>query len=137
MEKTKKITILIAEDDKLILNALRDGLERAGFDVHVAHDGREALRLAKKICPSILLLDIAMPEKDGLEVLKEIRANEKTKNQHALIFSNLEDEKTINRARKLGVDEYLLKADFTIKDLITKIKEHCHDLKEVSFYYNI
>lgn len=78
-EKNKKITILIAEDDKLILNAMRDGLERAGFDVHVAHDGIEALKLSKNICPCIILLDIAMPEKDGLAVLKEIRANKKTK----------------------------------------------------------
>ena len=69
---TKK-KILLAEDDKFISRAYLDGLSRGGFEVISAADGNEAVRLAREEKPDIILLDLIMPDKEGLETIVELR----------------------------------------------------------------
>jgi DNA-binding response OmpR family regulator len=133
----QKTKILIAEDDKLIVNALTVGLDRAGFEVMFAYNGKDALEKIRGDKPDVLLLDLAMPIMDGFMVLKELKANEQTKNLPVLVFTNLADDESQRKVKDFGVDEYYLKADHTIKDLVHKIKEHCNEVRKIQFYYHI
>ena len=122
--KRKKPIILIAEDDKYIAHAFRDGFLRKGFEVINAYNGKEALEIIKKKIPGIILLDLVMPVKNGLEVLEEIKKDEKVKEIPVIVFSNLEEEESIKKAKELGAVEYLLKANFSMEEVIAKIKKY-------------
>lgn len=141
MLSTKKycadLRILIAEDDKFISRALKDGLSRAGFHIANAYNGEEALQMIKNESFDIILLDLIMPIKDGLEVLKEVKADKKYQNIPVLIFTNLDNDETVRQAKELGAEEYLTKADFTIIDIIAKIKEYCDTRKQMKVLYKI
>lgn len=123
MEKNK-YKVLVAEDDKFLAKAFKDKLEKEGFVVSVASDGNEALELLKKNQPDIMLLDLVMPIKDGFEVLEEIRLDPKIKKVPVIILSNLGQDSDIQKGKELGAVDYLIKADFTINDVVKKIKEH-------------
>lgn len=120
----QKYKILVAEDDKFLLKAFKDKLEREGFIVIVAVDGAETIKTLEKEKPDILLLDLVMPVKDGFEVLQEMRLDSKLKKIPTIILSNLGQDSDIKRGIELGAVDYLIKADFTIGDVVKKIKEH-------------
>ncbi len=122
-KKDKQIKILLAEDDKFISKAYQDGLGRAGFKVIAAYDGNEALKKAREEKPDIVLLDLIMPEKNGFETLEEIKADNDLKNIPIIILSNLGQDSDIQRGRDLGANDYLIKSNFSIKEVIEKIKE--------------
>ena len=123
-KKNKQIKILLAEDDKFISKAYQDGLGRAGFEVIAAYDGNEALNKIKSKKPNIILLDLIMPEKNGFEVLEEIKADNDLKNIPIIILSNLGQSSDIQRGRDLGANDYLIKSNFSIKEVIEKMKEY-------------
>ncbi|HNZ55342.1 MAG TPA: response regulator [Candidatus Paceibacterota bacterium] len=118
---TKKI--LIVEDDEFLrsLNAKR--LEGEGFEVLVAVDGNEALTKLTEIKPDLIFLDLLLPNVDGFEVLTKIKQDETTKNIPVIVFSNLGQAEDIEKAKKLGADDFMVKANFTLDDVISKIKE--------------
>lgn len=120
-----KTKVLIAEDDKFITRALEDGLKRVGFTIEKAGDGQEALEKIESTKPDVILLDLIMPKVDGFEVLEKINQKEEWKKIPILVFSNLETPEDIKRAKKLGGREYLLKANFTVADIIKKIEGYC------------
>ncbi|MCK5510121.1 response regulator [Candidatus Parcubacteria bacterium] len=123
-KKNKKIKILLAEDDKFISKAYQDGLGRAGFEVIAAYDGNEALNKIKSKKPNIILLDLIMPEKNGFEVLEEIKTDNDLKNIPIIILSNLGQASDIQKGRDLGANDYLIKSNFSIKEVIEKMKEY-------------
>lgn len=123
-KKNKQIKILLAEDDKFISKAYQDGLGRAGFEVIAAYDGNEALNKIKSKKPNIILLDLIMPEKNGFEVLEEIKTDNDLKNIPIIILSNLGQSSDIQRGRDLGANDYLIKSNFSIKEVIEKMKEY-------------
>lgn len=135
--KKNPLSILVAEDDKLIARAFKFSLTKAGFEVTNAYDGEEATEMIQKNKPDVVLLDMMMPKKTGLEVLKDIRNDKKLKKTPVLIISNVEDEKSIQKANELEVDEYLLKTSVTTKDIIHKIKKHCQGLNRAEITYRI
>ena len=118
---TKKI--LIVEDDEFLrsLNAKR--LEGEGFEVLVAVDGNEALTKLTETKPDLIFLDLLLPNVDGFEVLTKIKQDETTKNIPVIVFSNLGQAEDIEKAKKLGADDFMVKANFTLDDVISKIKE--------------
>ena len=115
--------ILIVEDDEFLrsLNAKR--LETEGFKVSVAVDGQNALDLIPKELPDLIFLDLLLPGVDGFEVLKKIKADDKTKAIPVIVFSNLGQKEDIERAHNLGAQDFLIKANFTLDDVVIKIKE--------------
>ncbi len=119
----KKI-ILLAEDDKFISKAYKDGLERAGFKVVIAFDGLETIKKAKQVKPDIILLDIIMPRLNGFNVLKRIKADDELKDIPVLITSNLGQESDIEKGKKLGAADYLIKADWSMREVIMKIDKY-------------
>lgn len=124
MAEDKKKKIFIVEDDEFLrsLNAKKLGDE--GYEVIVAIDGPSAITAIPENVPDLIFLDLLLPGgKDGFDVLAAIKADEKTKNIPVIVFSNLGQKEDIKRARDLGASDFLVKANFTLDDVVTKIKE--------------
>ena len=110
-------TILLAEDDRFLRRAAEVTLKQRGFNVLLACDGQEALDMARAYQPDLLLLDLLMPRKTGMEVLTELRAQPGTRDIRVLILSNSSKELEMQSARTLGVAGYWIKANISLKEL--------------------
>lgn len=119
----KKIKILIIEDDSFLLSMYAAKFELENFTVLLAPDGDKGLRLAPKEIPDIILLDIILPEKNGFEVLKGLRDDEKTKNIPVILLTNLSQKDDIDKGMGLGAVDYLIKAHFTPSEVVEKVKK--------------
>lgn len=122
MDTENKHTILIIEDDEFLRSLATKRLEKEGYLLAVAVDGESAFNVAFEAKPALILLDLLLPGKDGFEVLRQIRENEVLKSVPVIIFSNLGRQEDIERAQQLGADDFLIKANFTLDDLVEKIK---------------
>ena len=117
-----KKKIFIAEDDQFLSNAYRVKLTKEGFDVKIVDDGQELMTLLKVEQPSLIILDILMPVKDGFETLKEIKADASLKNIPVIIASNLGQKNDIDQGLSLGAVDYIIKSDLSLEDLVVKIR---------------
>ena len=115
--------ILLVEDDPLITEIYTTKLKESDFEVVSVSDGETAFRELQQSKFDLLVLDIVLPELTGFEVLTKIRNNEKLKNLKVLILSNLGQKSDIERAKKLGVITYLIKANFTPSEVVAEIKK--------------
>ena len=109
--------ILLVEDDRVLRRACEASLRRTGFSVTTAEDGREALDHVKADLPDLILLDLLMPRVNGLEVLRSLRADGRTKNVPVLILSNSSREQDIEEINQLDVAGYLVKSNLSLQDL--------------------
>ena len=116
-----KKAILILEDEDVLSRALRIALENEGFEVDVASSGEVAIDKINENQFDFFLLDLVIPGIDGFEVLKKIRE----KNTEALVFvlSNLSDDESKERAKKLGADEYFVKSETLLSEISSYIKK--------------
>lgn len=115
--------ILVIEDEDSLSEVLFNKLTLEGFDVLVAKDGFEGLRLASENHPDLIILDIIMPEMDGISMLQKLRNNDWGKDVPVIMLTNLSDTDKISEVMTLGVDDFLVKANWEISDLVKKIKE--------------
>ena len=122
MEREKKL-ILIADDQKDLNEPLSDKLTSAGFDVLSAYTGQHALLLAFQKKPDLILLDIIMPEVNGIEVLKRIRADEWGKTVKIIALTVMDDKAHRAMAEKAGVEDYLVKSEWKLDDIVERIKQ--------------
>jgi len=113
--------IVLADDEQFIAIAYKDGLERAGYDITVAHNGAEALEAVKSTKPDLVLLDLIMPKLNGFEVLKAIKADPAIKDIPVIILSNLSQPTDETEARQSGALDFIVKADISLKDLVERI----------------
>lgn len=97
--------------------------EQEGYKVLIALNGTPVMDMIKKCTPELVLLDIVMPEKDGYEVLKELKSNKLTKDIPILIFSNLAQDAEIKKGLKSGADDYFVKSDYTPTQLVSRVGE--------------
>lgn len=118
---TKNIKILLAEDDQFLSSLVAQRLNKEGYRVSNALDGKQVLTVFNENKPDLVLLDIIMPEMNGLEVLKTIRSNPENKDVIIIIFSNLGQDHEIEEAKKAGADDFLVKVNFTLKEVVDKI----------------
>ena len=116
-------TILIVEDEMGMRDSLREVLENGGHKIVVAEDGEIASQIIKKEVFDLVLLDIILPKKDGFEVLKELKSDEKTKETPVVLTTNLSDPKDIQKALALGATTYLVKSNYSLADIVTKVDE--------------
>jgi len=122
MAKDKAIHVLIIEDEPGFRLIYRGVLENAGFDVSEARDGKTGADMAVKLKPDIILLDLVLPELNGYEVLKKIRADKNTKNTPVIIFSVLGTEKDIQKGFELGANDYRIKGANSPIMIVDKIR---------------
>lgn len=115
-------TIIIVEDDDFLRSLAVTKLEKEGFTVTTAANGQEGLSLVTASVPDLLILDLMLPAMSGFDVLKAIKANEATKNIKVIVFSNLGEQSDIKTCLDLGANDYLVKANFTLDELVEKIK---------------
>ncbi len=115
--------IAIIEDDSAIHQMYRMKFESEGFDVQLAADGRTGVELVKKFRPDLVLLDMQMPEVDGLSALRIIRKEEWGKTVPVIILTNLGEEESPKELRSLGISGYIVKADLTPRQVVARVKE--------------
>ena len=104
-----KPLILVADDDGTHRRVLRNILEKAGFRVETAEDGKIALEMFSKLQPDVLLLDVEMPELDGFSICESIRAEEEVRETPIFIITGREDEGAVERAYSVGATDFLNK----------------------------
>lgn len=117
------LNILLVEDDPFLRDICGKKLAKEGYTIYEAVDGSEAIELARRVKPDIVLLDVILPTMDGFQVLKKIRSekDETIKNVPIIMLSNLGQEDDIKRAMDLGANDYLVKAHFTTDEIADRI----------------
>jgi DNA-binding response OmpR family regulator len=113
--------ILIVEDDEFLRSLTAKRLEKEGYKVAVAIDGESAVGIATTEKPDLVLLDLLLPGINGFEVLTKLRAEEAFKTVPVVVFSNLGQREDIEKAKSLGATDFLIKANFTLDDVVVKI----------------
>ena len=121
---TRKRKILLVEDDTALASVYRSRLELEGFDVCEANDGEDALSLAVSEHPDLILLDVMMPKISGFDVLDILRNTPETTNIRVIMLTALSQPKDKERAEQLGVDDYLVKSQVVIGDVVERVRYH-------------
>lgn len=116
--------ILLVEDDDSLANVYTQRLEAEGFDVRRVPNGEEALAAALNYKPDLVVLDVMMPKVSGFDVLDILRNTPETANLKIIMLTALSQESDLERAKQLGVDEYLVKSQVVIADVVDKIRAH-------------
>lgn len=116
--------ILVVEDDKFLIKAYNIKFTKEGFNVITAMDGVTGLDLAKSEVPKLILLDLMLPKIDGFEFLKRMSQDEKIKDIPVIILSNLGQQTDKDKALALGAKEYLIKADYSLDNIIAIVNKY-------------
>jgi DNA-binding response OmpR family regulator len=113
--------ILLAEDDRFLRRAAEAKLRQHGFQVRLATDGEQAVMFAMEDPPDLVLLDLLMPKRDGIEVLQALKASEATRQVPVVILSNSSKELEMQRASTLGAAAYWVKANLSLQELCDRV----------------
>ena len=113
--------ILIIEDEEIIISLIQKKLVKEGYDVSVARNGEDGLKMIKSLMPDLILLDIVMPKLGGLEMMEKMRRNEKIRDIPVVIVSNSGQPVELDRAKKLGVKDWLVKTQFDPQEVMDKV----------------
>jgi DNA-binding response OmpR family regulator len=116
--------ILLVEDDEGLANVYVTRLQAEGFDVRHVSNGEEALAAAKAYHPDLVLLDIMMPKVSGFDVLDILRNTPETTNVKVIMLTALSQPSDQERAKALGADDYLIKSQVVISDVVDRIRQH-------------
>lgn len=117
-----KNNILVVEDDPDLLSLVNQKLTSEGFKTTLAETGQQAIDYLKTGRPDLILLDIILPDIDGITVLQTIANNNDTKAIPVIIFSNLEEQGSLEQVAAIGDYQYLVKAKTELKDLVAIIR---------------
>lgn len=116
--------ILFVEDDEALASVYTMRLEAEGFQVRRVPNGEDALAAAMEYRPDLILLDVMMPKVSGFDVLDILRNTPETANMKIIMLTALSQEADKQRAQTMGVDDYLVKSQVVIADVIDRIKQH-------------
>ena len=114
--------ILLVDDDQSLATIISTALEKEGYQTTVSYTGRDGLDRAKSEMPNIILLDQVLPDISGNQVLKELKMDEETKNIPVLMLSNFGQTEMVNQAINEGANDYILKYQVEVADIISKVK---------------
>lgn len=123
MSNAEKQKILMIEDDRFLRKIYRDKLTREGFEFVEATNGMEGINKVTAEMPDLVLLDLMLPRKNGFEVLIDMKRNKKTKDVPVIILSNLGQESDIKKGLDLGANDYLIKTEVSISEVVNKVLE--------------
>jgi len=116
--------ILFVEDDDALASVYLTRLQAEGFDVKRVPNGEDALAAALQYRPDLILLDVMMPKVSGFDVLDILRNTPEVGNVKIIMLTALSQESDVERAKSLGVDDYLVKSQVVIADVVDRIKHH-------------
>ncbi|HPF31278.1 MAG TPA: response regulator [Candidatus Saccharibacteria bacterium] len=117
-----KKKILLVEDDSALSGIYKSRLEMEGFEIREVNNGEQALSSAVEFKPDLILLDAMMPKISGFDVLDILRNTPETANIHIIMLTALSQPKDKERAQSLGVDDYLVKSQVVIGDVVERVK---------------
>ncbi len=117
-----KKKIIIVEDDNFVAEVYSTKLLEMGYEVRVAQNGEEGLKMIREEKPDIVLLDIIMPVMGGVEMLEELKKKEEWKEIPVILLTNVGEKENIQKMRSLGAQDYLIKSHFTPAEVIEKIE---------------
>jgi len=121
-QKNKRKVMLIVEDDALLCRALTEAFSHELFDVQGVGNGLDVADAVKKKMPDVILLDLILPGLDGFAVLKQLKSETKTASIPVVVISNLGSAADVKSAKSLGAEEYFIKANSEIKQIIDYVK---------------
>lgn len=116
-------TILLIEDEAALQKTFGDILKQEGFKMMGALDGEAGLNMARTEKPDLILLDLVLPKVHGFEVLRALKEDSTTKNIPIIVLTNLEGMGDVEKALELGATTYLVKASYTLEEIVAKIKK--------------
>jgi len=119
--------ILFIEDESALQKTFEEILSQEGYKMISALDGEVGLKLAQTEKPDLILLDLVLPKVHGFDVLKKLKENQETKEIPVIVLTNLEGIGDVEKAIELGATTYLVKADYSLKELVKKIKKALGD----------
>lgn len=120
--QTKKV-ILVVEDEQSLLDMLATKLQLAGFGVVTASDGKSGLGVAFKEQPDMIILDLLMPDVDGITMLKQLRQDDWGKRVPVIVATNVDDISALNECLKAGAEDYFVKSETNLGDLVENIRQ--------------
>lgn len=123
-EQTKQKKILLVEDDDALASVYETRLQAEGFDLKRVPNGEDALASAVAYKPDLILLDVMMPKVSGFDVLDIIRNTPEVAEVKVIMLTALSQDADRERAESLGVDDYLVKSQVVISDVVDRIKQH-------------
>lgn len=116
--------IFITEDDKFLREMLAQKFTGEGYEVEVAETGGIAVeKLGKNVKADLFVSDLLLPDMDGFDVLKAIQDNSSYKGKPVMVLSNLDKPEDMTRAKGLGAKEFLVKSNFTVNEILAKVKD--------------
>jgi len=121
-------TILFIEDESALQKTFGDLLKQEGYEMISALDGEIGLGLAKSKKPNLILLDLILPKASGFEVLEKLKKDGATKEIPVIVLTNLEAMEDIEKALILGATTYLVKASYSLEEVLEKVKKTLGDL---------
>lgn len=113
--------ILMVEDFPVMQKFYKDALEKAGYELDIAEDGQQALDAVTKSDYDVILLDMLLPNMNGIEFLEQYQG--RPESTRIIILSDFAEPSRIERAKELGVEDYLIKSDYPPSELVTKLGE--------------
>lgn len=122
-QETKEKSILIVDDEEDLRGVLEQKFTDEGFVVHTAKNGKEAIEVALKNKPDMIVLDIVMPEMNGFEMLSELQKDEWGKNVPVIFLTNSSSLETISKAVEFSSAEYIVKTDIGLDEIVKRVKE--------------
>lgn len=123
MNTNPKKKILIVEDDQLMHNVLKDTLTNEGFEVLSSTDGASGLEAALRNRPDIIMLDMLLPKKFGVGVIREIKIQQPDLINRIIVMTNAAESQYLAEAMEAGVTTYVIKGEHDLKDMVKKVKE--------------
>ena len=118
----KGAKVLWVEDDKFLRNMIDQRLAPTGADLVSVTDGAKALETIKSYIPDIIMLDLLMPNVDGFEILKLVKSDASLKHIPVLVLSNLGQKEEVESCKKLGAEDFIIKATIGLDDIIPRIR---------------
>lgn len=121
---TKQYKVLLVEDDDALASVYQTRLQAEGFDVKRVPNGEDALAGALEYHPDLIVLDVMMPKVSGFDVLDILRNTPETARVKVVMLTALSQDSDKERAKSLGADDYLVKSQVVIADVVERIKHH-------------
>ena len=116
--------ILLIEDERILSEMYKEKFEQEGFEMILSVDAEKGFELAKKERPDLIILDILLPEKDGIFFLEQRMKDPEIASIPVVALSNYDHPEARKKALELGVKEYIIKTDYTPREIVEKIKKY-------------